>query len=298
MSVAVKPERWVLNPPKVKTLDESFRRCKYIARRHYENFPVGSVLIQRQLQPFVFAVYAFARTADDFADEPGYSDAERILYLNEWEELFIRSLESKTRHPIMWAVSETIRAKDLPVQPFLDLLSAFRQDVTVKRYKSFDDLMDYCRRSANPIGQLLLLIFGYRDAKLYRYSDAICTGLQLANFWQYVSIDLKKNRIYFPDEDMLSYGVSEMDFYGKKSTQSFKDLVRFEVERTSALFKMGKPLIKNLRGRFRYEIKCVLIGGNTILRKIEKLDYDVLNSRPKLSLWDTPSLLYQSFFNQ
>lgn len=293
MPVAVNPERWVLNPPKVKTLDESFRRCKYIARKHYENFPVGSVLIPRHLQPSVFAVYAFARTADDFADEPGYSDAERVLYLNEWEELFLRSLETKTRHPIMWAVSETIRAKELPVQLFLDLLSAFRQDVTVKRYKSFNDLMDYCRRSADPIGRLLLLIFGYRDANLFRYSDAICTGLQLANFWQDASVDIKNNRIYFPREDMHSYGVSELDFYGKTSSRQFKDLVRFEVERTAALFKIGKPLIKKLRGRFRYEIKSVLAGGNTILRKIEKLDYDVLNSRPTVSLWDAPTLFLQ-----
>lgn len=293
MPVAVKPERWVLNPPKVKSLDESFRRCKQIARKHYENFPVGSVLIPRHVQPFVFAIYAFARTADDFADEPGYSDAERILYLNEWEELFLRSLERQTRHPIMWAVAETIRAKDLPVQLFIDLLSAFRQDVTVKRYKTFTDVMDYCRRSANPIGRLLLLIFGYRDPKLHKYSDAICTALQLANFWQDVSVDIKKNRIYFPEEDMLSYGVGETDLYGKTTPQTLKDLVRFEVERTDALFKMGEPLIKHLRGRFRYEIKCVLIGGHAILRKIEKIDYDVLRKRPKLSKWDAPWFLYE-----
>lgn len=293
MPVAVKPERWVLNPPKVKSLDESFRRCKQIARKHYENFPVGSVLIPRHVQTFVFAVYAFARTADDFADEPGYSDAERILYLNEWEELFLRSLERQTRHPIMWAVAETIRAKDLPVQLFIDLLSAFRQDVTVKRYKTFTEVMDYCRRSANPIGRLLLLIFGYRDPKLHKYSDAICTALQLANFWQDVSVDIKKNRIYFPEEDMLSYGVGETDLFGKTAPQPLKDLVRFEVERTDALFKMGEPLIRHLRGRFRYEIKCVLIGGHAILRKIEKIDYDVLRKRPKLSKWDAPWFLYE-----
>ncbi len=293
MPVAVKPEQWVLNPPKVGSLDESFRRCKHIARKHYENFPVGSILIPRHLQPYVFAVYAFARTADDFADEPGYSDAERILYLNEWEELFLRSLESRTRHPIMWAVAETIRSKDLSVQLFQDLLSAFRQDVTVKRYNTFNEVMDYCRRSANPIGRLMLMIFGYRDSKLFRYSDAICTGLQLTNFWQDVSIDIKKNRIYFPDEDMFSYGVSELELTRNRSSRSLRNLVRFEVERTDALFKMGNPLLKYLRGRFKYEIKCVLIGGKAILRKIEKNDYDVLKTRPKLAFRDAPSLLYK-----
>lgn len=293
MPVAVKPEQWVLNPPKVGSLDESFRRCKHIARKHYENFPVGSILIPRHLQPYVFAVYAFARTADDFADEPGYSDAERILYLNEWEELFLRSLESRTRHPIMWAVAETIRSKDLPVQLFQDLLSAFRQDVTVKRYNTFNEVMEYCRRSANPIGRLMLMIFGYRDSKLFRYSDAICTGLQLTNFWQDVSIDIKKNRIYFPDDDMFSYGVSELELTRNRSSRSLRNLVRFEVERTDALFKMGKPLLKYLRGRFKYEIKCVLIGGKAILRKIEKNDYDVLKIRPKLAFRDAPSLLYK-----
>jgi len=295
MSVATKPERWVMNPQKVKSLEESFRRCKHIARRHYENFPVGSALIPRHLQPFVFAVYAFARTADDFADEPGYSDAERILYLNEWEELFLKSLETQTRHPIMWAVAETIRAKDLPVDLFLDLLSAFRQDVTVKRYKNFSDVMDYCRRSANPIGRLLLMIFGYRDPELYRYSDAICTGLQLTNFWQDISIDIQKNRIYIPDEDMLSYAVGEADLEHTVCSPNLKDLIRFEVERTDALFKMGRPLLNHIRGRFKYEIKFVLIGGSTILRKIEKIDYDVINKRPKLSVRDTPSFIYQFF---
>ncbi len=292
MPVALKPEQWVVNPPKVGSLDESFRRCKRIARKHYENFPVGSILIPRHLQPYVFAVYAFARTADDFADEPGYSDAERILYLNEWEELFLRSLESRTRHPIMWAVTETIRSKELPVQLFQDLLSAFRQDITVKRYNTFNDVMDYCRRSANPVGRLVLMIFGYRDSNLFRYSDAICTALQLTNFWQDVSVDIKKNRIYFPDEDMVSYGVSEIELTRKRSSRSLRNLVRFEVERTDALFKIGAPLLKYLRGRLRYEIKCVLIGGRAILGKIEKNDYDVLKKRPKLSFRDAPSLLY------
>jgi len=296
MPVATKPEQWVLNPPKVKTLDESFRRCKQIARKHYENFPVGSVLIPRHLQPYVFAVYAFARTADDFADEPGYSDAERILYLNEWEELFIRSLESQTRHPIMWAVAETIRAKDLPVQLFLDLLSAFRQDITIKRYATFSDVIDYCKRSADPIGRLLLLIFGYRDTKLFRYSDSICTGLQLTNFWQDVSVDIKKDRIYIPGEDMGSYGVTESDLFHGQITNEVKALIRFEIDRTDALFTMGKPLLNALRGRFRYEIKCVLIGGRTILKKIRKNNYDVLTSRPKLSVWDAPSFIQQLLF--
>jgi hydroxysqualene synthase len=292
MSVVTKPERWVLDPPKVSSLENSFRRCRQIARSHYENFPVGSLLIPRRLQPYVFAVYAFARTADDFADEPGYSDAERILYLNEWEELFIKSLDGNLRHPIMWGVVETIRKHDLPVKLFLDLLSAFRQDVSVRRYDSFNDLMDYCRRSADPVGRLLLLIFGYRDVSLFRYSDSVCTALQLANFWQDVSVDLRKNRIYIPREDMMSFGVTESEFFRDRATRSFRELIRYEIERTNALFRMGAPLIRHLRGRFRYEIKCVLAGGTAVLRKIERIDCDVLRTRPKLTVWDAPLLAY------
>jgi hydroxysqualene synthase len=291
MPVATKAEQWILHPPKVRTLEDSFRRCKQIARKHYENFPVGSVLIPREMQPYVFAVYAFARTADDFADEPGYSDAERLLYLNEWEDLFHRSLETKTRHPIMWAVSETMRAKDIPPSLFTDLLSAFRQDVSVKRYETFTDVMDYCARSANPIGRLLLLIFGYRDAALFRYSDAICSALQLTNFWQDVSVDLRKDRIYIPQEDLIAYGVDERALSMRAASDALRHLMRFEVERTDALFSMGTPLLKHLRGRFRAEIKCILIGGTSILRKIERQGYDVLRKRPKLGVGDTPRFL-------
>jgi hydroxysqualene synthase len=297
MSVAIKPERWVLNPPKVKSLNESFRRCKLIARKHYENFPVGSLLIPKHLQPYVFSLYAFARTADDFADEPGYSDAERLVYLNEWEELFRKSLTSKTQHPIMWAVSETIRKHELPPILFLDLLSAFKQDVSVRRYETIDHLLDYCSRSANPIGRLMLLLFGYRDQELFTYSDAICTALQLTNFWQDVPVDIIKNRIYIPQVDMQAYHVTEDQIETGDNGIQIRNLIRFEVDRTSTMFKMGEPLLKHLHGRFKWEIKAILVGGTRILRKIEKIQYNVVRKRPALTFTDTPALVYKFFFS-
>jgi hydroxysqualene synthase len=297
MSVAIKPERWILNPPKVQTLNESFRRCKLIARKHYENFPVGSFLIPKHLQHYVFSLYAFARTADDFADEPGYSDAERLVYLNEWEELFRKSLSAKTQHPIMWAVSETIRKHDLPPILFLDLLSAFRQDVTVHRYETMDHLLDYCTRSANPVGRLLLMLFGYRDQDLFTYSDAICSALQLTNLWQDVSVDIKKNRIYIPQADMQAFRVTETDIELGDEGIGFRNLIRFETDRTLTMFKMGDPLLKHLRGRFKWEIKAVLAGGRQVLRKIEKINYTVGRKRPALSYTDTPALIAKFFFS-
>ncbi len=292
MPVALKPEKWVLDPPQVKSLGESFRYCKTIARKHYENYPVGSLLIPRNLQPYVFAVYAFARTADDFADEPGYSDAERIVYLNDWEDLFRQALESETRHPIMWGVAETIRTCGVPPQLFLDLLSAFRQDVCVKRYETFDHLLDYCSRSANPIGRIMLFLFGYRNEELFSNSDAICTALQLTNFWQDISLDVDKGRIYIPQVDMQAFNIEDGELYIGASSTQFRNLVRFEVERTTAMFRMGEPLLKHLRGRFRLEIKAILIGGMRILTRIEKMNYDVLRRRPVLSIQDAPFMIW------
>src|SRR5262245_36332982 len=189
--------------------EDSYQYCEQLARSHYENFPVGSVLIPKQLRKHFYAIYAFARIADDFADE-GYSQAytelDRLRWLAQWQQMLTDSLAGHANHPVFVALTETRERFDLPDALFLDLLSAFTQDVSVRRYESFDQLLDYCRRSANPIGRLILLLFGIREQREHAWSDQLCTALQLANHWQDVAVDLEKDRIYLPQEDMARFG--------------------------------------------------------------------------------------------
>ena len=182
-------------------LADAFAHCEAVTRAHYENFPVGSWLVPRSLRPHVCAIYAFARTADDFADEPGMEDAERLRRLDDWDRRLRNCLTNPTG-PIFTALAETIRRRRVPVDLLADLLRAFRSDVTTQRHRTFNDLLTYCRCSAVPVGRLVLHLFGYRDAVRLGYSDALCTGLQLANFWQDICVDFNRERVYLPQEDM------------------------------------------------------------------------------------------------
>ena len=276
------------------SLEDAYRYCEQIARAHYENFPVGSVLVPRRLRKHFYSIYAFARTADDFADEgygEGYTEAERLACLGQWGEMLRASAEGRATHPIFIALAETRRQFDLPFALFGDLLSAFRQDVTKRRYQNFDELLDYCRRSANPIGRLILLLFGHRDERLHQQSDAICTGLQLANHWQDVSIDLKKDRTYLPAEDLARFGLSLADLQQAKIDERFKQLMEMEVSRARALFMRGKPLCTAMRGRLGLELRVVWLGGTTILNRIEASRYDVFTRRPVIGTVDKLRLL-------
>src|SRR5262245_33717018 len=215
--------------------------CARLARDHYENFPVASWLVPKHQRPAVQAIYAFARVADDFADEAPY-EGQRLERLDEWERLLHDCFRGRAIDPVFVALREAVLGFALPLQPFRDLLTAFRMDVTKKRYESEADLLEYCRLSANPRGRLMLMVFGRDDEALRKRSDAICTALQLANHWQDVAIDLKKDRIYIPEEALRRFAVGEDDLRSGRATEAFRALMRDRVERTRALFAAGRPL--------------------------------------------------------
>ena len=283
--------------PSAAEIAAAYEACTRIAKSHYENFPVGQ-LVPRKMQPHVHAVYAFARHADDLADE-GYASSksgeevhevlapeQRLSALDDWERQLCSAPGTPNLHVIFIALHETIRELDLPLGLFTDLLSAFRQDVLKRRYADFDEVLDYCRRSANPIGRLVLLLHGIRDEELHQLSDSVCTGLQLANFWQDVAVDLQKDRIYLPQADRNAYGVTEEALFAHQADAAYRDLLKFEVDRTQEIFNQGEPLSRKLHGLLRLEIRLTWLGGNSILRKIEALNYDTLNHRPKVGKVD------------
>lgn len=275
-------------------LDRAYEYCERLTRSHYENFPVGSALIPKRLRKHFYSIYAFARTADDFADEgygQGYSERERLDLLDEWRQMLAESLAGRARHPVFVALAQTAEQFDLPAALFEDLLSAFAQDVTVRRYESSDQLLDYCRRSANPIGRLILLLFGYRDEQRHQWSDDICTALQLANHWQDVAIDLEKDRVYLPDEDLSRFDLTVNDLIRSGASDGFKQLMKFEVERTREMFARGKPLCTSVSGRLGLELRSVWLGGMRILERIERNGYDVFARRPVITSTDKLRIL-------
>lgn len=267
---------------------EAFAYCRRIALGHYENFPVGSLLMPQRLQPAIHSLYAFMRTADDFADEnrrPG-DEAERLALVREWGRLLDESVAGAPRHPIFIAVKRTLDDFDLPVQWLRDLLHAFEMDVTVRRYETYADLLTYCRYSANPVGRLILALSGYRDDALYGLSDHICTGLQLANHWQDVAVDLKKDRIYLPREDMRRFSVEEARLPEGVTAQGVRALLSWEVERARECFRTGRWLPECVQGRLRYELRLTWNGGMRVLDKIESAHFDVFQHRPVVTKTD------------
>lgn len=271
------------------SLDDSYAYCERLARSHYENFPVGSVLVPKRLRRHFYSIYAFARIADDFADEAygeSYTQHERLELIDQWRLMLSESIAGRPKHPVFVALAQTQAQFDLPVGLFDDLLSAFSQDVTVRRYESVDQLLDYCRRSANPIGRLILLLFGSRDEQFFRWSDDICTALQLANHWQDVAVDLDKDRIYLPDEDLSHFGLAVGDLIQRNSSERFRQLIQFEVTRTREMFERGKPLCTAVGGRLGLELRAVWLGGVRILERIEQNSYDVFSQRPVITSAD------------
>jgi phytoene synthase len=269
---------------------------------HYENFPVASLLLPAPLRPAVAAIYSFARTADDFADEGDLSPAERLRLLDAYRaELDRIERGEPTGHPVFLRLRPHIEAHGLPLQLFRDLLDAFAQDVVKDRYASFAELLDYCRRSADPVGRLLLHLFGAATPENLRRSDAICSALQLINHWQDVGIDLGKGhngRIYLPQDDMNRFNVTENDLRCRRASADFRALMRFQVERARALMLEGAPLGRALPGphffRIGLEIRAIVAGGLRILAKIEAAGYDVFNHRPVLGPFDWPRILWKA----
>jgi len=254
---------------------------------HYENFPVASRLVPEALRPAVVAIYAFARAADDIADEGDAAPALRLAELDAFSARLDRIEQGDTPDgPPFTALAAAIRRHGLPLAPFRDLLSAFRQDVLQGRYARYADVLDYCARSANPIGRLLLQLYAVTGAEQGRNADAICTGLQLANFWQDIALDWRKGRVYLPGEDLARFNVTEAQIAAGHCDERWSRLLAFEVERTRALLESGRALAHALPLRLRLELKLIVAGGLRVLRAIDAVQGDVFRHRPRLRVHD------------
>lgn len=265
-----------------ESLTAAYAACQRLAESHYENFPVASKLMPARLRPHVAAIYAFARTADDFADEPGREPDERLRLLDEWQQKLHRPPGDDT----FLALHDTIERFQLPVELFEDLLSAFKQDVVTTRYASWADVLDYCRRSANPVGRLVLRLSGYRDDALDRASDAVCTALQLTNFWQDLAIDWPRGRLYVPEETWRAAGADPAALGRGQMTPAWTAALRACGRRTRQLFDEGRPVCDGVGGRLRYELRATWLGGTRILDRLEAGNFDVFASRPALGTRD------------
>jgi squalene synthase HpnC len=278
-------------------LAAAYAHCQQLALAHYENFPVASHLLPAAMRPHVAAIYAFARTADDFADEPGLEPAERLRRLDDWQRrLHAPAVASgdggrADRDPIFLALGHTVRTCGIPVSLLDDLLSAFRQDVTTSRYETWPDVMDYCRRSANPVGRLVLRIAGHDDEALDLSSDALCTALQLTNFWQDLERDWRIGRLYVPREDRDRAGASEDALAAGGMTDAWRTVMAEMTGRTRALFQAGRAVCDGVRGRLRWELRLTWLGGSRILDKLEARQFDVFAARPTLGRADAVPLM-------
>ena len=254
---------------------------------HYENFPVASFLVPAKLRRPIEVIYRFARSADDIADEgdatPSARLADLVAYMGELERIAAGSVPQT---PLFVALAEVIRQYDLPIQLFRDLLDAFAQDVVKKRYADYPELLDYCRRSANPVGRLVLHLFGRTEAEHLEQSDCICTALQLINFWQDVAVDWQKERIYIPQTDLPHFRISEADIAAGRCSADWSALMDFEMDRALSLMRRGAPLVHALPGRLGWEIRLTIQGGLRILERLRQVRGDVFTRRPKLGKWD------------
>jgi squalene synthase HpnC len=285
-------------------LAAAYAECERMVRAHYENFPVASLLLPRAMRPHVAALYAFARTADDFADEGDRTPDERETLLNEMSaalqgngdtRLCAASVEGrKMSVAVFAALQNTIEQCHLPVSLFEDLLSAFRQDVRVKRYQAWPDLLDYCRRSANPVGRIVLRIGGYDDPRLDRASDAVCTALQLTNFWQDLERDWEKERVYVPQNELRATGASEQDLADRRLTPEWRTTLSRVASRTRMFFDEGREIASLVSGRLRWELRLTWLGGVRILDRLERGNFDVFARRPTLSLADAPWIAWRA----
>lgn len=285
---------------------EAYATCARFARDHYENFPVASWLLPRPMRPHVAAVYAFARVADDFADEGDRLNEERLALLDAWRRWLVAAISSEADSPpvltglpaetshIFAAIGATIRTCRLPVSLFDDLLSAFRQDVTTTRYETWGAVLDYCKRSANPVGRLVLGVAGYRDAALDRRSDAVCTALQLTNFWQDLARDWRKGRLYLPLDACRQAGADTSDLDTGRMTPAWRRVMEQAAARTEELFEEGRHVCDAVAGPLRWELRFTWLGGRRILERLGQGGYDVFSCRPTLSAADLPALLWQA----
>lgn len=271
------------------SLDESLAYCRQLAQTHYENFVVASRLLPRSLRQHFANVYAYCRWSDDLADEIGNHE-ESLALLDWWEGQLTACFAGQVTHPVFVALRQTVREFDIPAQPFHDLLGAFRQDQSVRRYERFTDLLGYCRRSANPVGRIVLFLGRSHDEERGRLSDSICTGLQLANFWQDVAADWRRGRVYIPLEDCRRFGCDESDLAAGRANAATTRLLEFEVRRAEEWLRAGLPLVERLPGWLAGDIWLMTHGGLKILAKIRSVRFDVWTRRPRVSRWDQVGL--------
>jgi hydroxysqualene synthase len=283
------------------SLQHAYATCARLARDHYENFPVASFLLPRRMRPAIAAIYAFARTADDFADEPGLTKPERLGLLDGWLERLHSAAAGRTASSshsaddlIFLALGDAMRTHRLPVRLFEDLLSAFRQDVTVSRYQTWTDVLDYCSRSANPVGRLVLRVAGHDNDALDRASDALCTALQLTNFWQDFARDWRNGRLYVPRETCDRAGAREEDLDRGVVSPAWRAVFQEMSSRTRALFVAGRPVCDGVGGRLKFELRFTWLGGARILDKLERTGFDVFNRRPTIGAGDVPALVWRA----
>lgn len=277
-------------------LNTAYSDAIKFTKSHYENFPVISFFIPKKLKKHIAVVYQFARQADDIADEGNIADAERLTQLNKYRNRLRDALLNKYYCPFWNALYSTIVEKRLTSEYFFNLLDAFEQDITKKRYENFEELNGYCSKSANPVGRIILELFGVFDEKANEYSDAICTALQLTNFYQDTKIDFQeKERIYLPQDELQKFNVKEKYFELGKSNIQLKKLIKFNIERVRKLFNKGKNLFPKLPGSLKRQIIITVNGGEAILNKIERNDFDVLKERPTLSKIDYFRIVLKSF---
>lgn len=276
----------MLNSKKEIKLAEGYSQAEKLARTHYENFPVVSFFLPKDVRKHVAIIYWFARTADDFADEGTGGIEERISLLEFFKSRFEKLLEGEFENSLEFALYSTIMEKNLTTKYFFDLLSAFKQDIEIYRYENFNEILDYCSRSANPVGRLILELFDIKNEEAFLLSDKVCTALQLTNFFQDTLIDFSKERIYYSLDEMEKYGVDEKVFELKKNSPNFRQLLKFNVDRTETMFNEGEKILHLLNGNLKKQIRLTIAGGRAILNKIRQSDYDVLNKRPDLSKFE------------
>jgi squalene synthase HpnC len=288
--VAAVPDPIMAAERDIPGLAEAYEFCARIARSHYENFTIASWLMPRAMRKHMYAIYAYARMADDFADEE-----HDLAKLDDWERQLELAYGGVPRHPVFVALADTVRLFDIPRDPFLHLLAAFRADVEFQGFDTLVDLLTYSAYSANPIGRLVLYLFGYRDEARQRLSDQICTGLQLANFWQDIAIDLRKNRVYLPREDMAQFGVTLEDLRVHNVDSRFVALMRHEVACARELLVAGSALAGTVDNRVSRDVRMFAGGGLAILRAIEQVDYDVFSRRPTLRKSDYVRIGWRAF---
>lgn len=291
------PVEFVRSPEalrRIYSVEEAREYTRWLATHHYENFHVVSVLLPKRLHQDFYNVYAYCRSADDLGDETG-DRAESLRLLAWWREELDAMYQGRAGHPVFVALEPTVREYGIPRQPFSDLIDAFVQDQTVTRYRNWEELFGYCRNSANPVGRLVLYLCGYSDPQRQRLSDATCTALQLANFWQDVTVDLLKDRVYIPLEIMERHGYTVDDLFARRFTPAFREVMREIVEKARDLFHEGRPLAAMVGRRLSLDIDLFSRGGMKILEKIEGQGYDVLAARPAISKADGVWLVLRSF---